>query len=279
MRAHDAGVSLRADAGVMVHFTDVRSAGGSLADAGQGLTGRDAQMVQAAWRAVGDWADFPAGGGPRPLVLLDGPVRVDRGFATGDAKLAFLLGVVEAEAGVAEEAVQTLRRPASGKGPRPRGPLRVSAAERSEADFATDRGSQRLPAWKLEAVDALGPIWVLTGVEQARCWLPSKGAGQEGTGPHLLRSGSIGAESHELVVEFIGGSERLFRYDVEVLETPTAVCVVPLPRMNVRLAPNRMITAEGHPRKVRVTLSQHLGGRVLVNLDGTPVSVTHGEPP
>jgi len=236
-------------------------------------------MVRAAWRAVAGWADFPASAGPRPLVLLHGPVRVDRGFATGDAKLAFLLGVVEAEAGVAEEAVQSLRRQASGTGPRPRAPLRVSAAERSEAEFATDRGYRRLPAWKLDAADMLGPIWVLTGEAQSRCWSPSKVASQERFGPHLLRSGSIGADSRELAVEFTGGSEHLFRYDAEVIETPTAVCVVPLPRMTVRLAPGRAATTEGHPRKVRVTLTERLGGRVLVNLDGTPVSVAPGEPP
>lgn len=247
--------------------------------AGQGLPDRDAEMVRAARRAVAGWAEFPAGADPRPLVLLDGPVRVSKGFATGDAKLAFLRGVVEAEAGVPEEAVRPLRRPAAGTGPRPRGQLRVVAAELSEAEFATDRGRQRLPAWRLEAADALGPIWVLTGEAQARCWSPSESASQERIGPRMLRSGTVGADGRELVVEFTGGSERLFRYDAEVMETAAAVCVVPLPRMTVRLAPGTAITAEGHLRKVGVTLAERLGGRVLVNPDGTPVPVTPDEAP
>jgi hypothetical protein len=117
---------------------------------------------------------------------------------------------------------------------------------------------------------------VLTGEAQARCWSPSSQASQERTGPHLLRSGTVGADGRELAVEFTGGGERLFRYDAEGIETPAAVCVVPLQRMTVRLAPGTAITAEGHLRKVCVTLAGRLGGRVLVNLDGTPVAVTPG---
>ena len=90
----------------------------------------------------------------------------------------------------------------------------------------------------------------------------------------MLRSGIVGAHGRELDVEFTGGSERLFRYDAEVIETLAAVCVVPLPRLTARLAPGTAITTEGHPRKIRVTLAERLGGRVLVNLDGTPVAVT-----
>jgi hypothetical protein len=249
--------------------------------AGRGSPDRDAETVGAARRAVAGWAEFPVDADPRPLVLLGGLVRVDRGFATGDAKLAFHLGVVEAAAGVPEEAVQLLRRSGAARtGRRPRGQLRVVAAERSEAEFATDRGHQRLPAWRLEAADTLGPIWMLTGQAQTRCWSPSTPASQEQIGPHMLRSGTVGADGRELAVEFTGGSDRLFRYDAEVIETPAAVCVVPLPRMAVQLASGTAITAEGHLRKVRVTLAERLGGRVLVNLDGTPVPVTpEGEAP
>jgi hypothetical protein len=246
----------------------------------KGSPDRDAEMVLAGRRAVTGWAEFPAGADPRPLVLLSGSVRVDKGFATADAKLAFHLGIVEAAAGVPEEAVQLLRRSGAARtGPRPRGQLRVNAAERSEAEFATDRGRQRLPAWRLEAADTLGPIWVLTGEMQAQCWSPSKPASQERIGPHMLMSGTVGAHGRDLAVEFIGSSERLFRYDAEVLESPAAVCVVPVPRMTERLASGTAITAEGHLRKVRVTLAEPIGGRVLVNLDGTPVPVTPVEAP
>ncbi|HUB37781.1 MAG TPA: hypothetical protein VMA72_02910 [Streptosporangiaceae bacterium] len=78
-------------------------------------------------------------------------------------------------------------------------------------------------------------------------------------------------------MEFIGGSRQLFGYDAEAIETQTAVCVAPLPRMTVRLTPRTAISAEGHLRRVLVTLAESLGGRVLVNLDGTLVPVTWGE--
>lgn len=120
---------------------------------------------------------------------------------------------------------------------------------------------------------------MLTAEAHARCWSPSGPASREQAGPHSLRSGTVRADTHDLAVEFTGGSEQLFRYDAEVIETQAAVCVVPLPRITVRLAPRTAISAEGHLRTVRVTLAESLGGRVLVNLDGTPVPVTRGEAP
>jgi hypothetical protein len=85
----------------------------------------------------------------------------------------------------------------------------------------------------------------------------------------MLRSGTVGAGGRELAVEFTGGSERLFRYDAEVIETPAAVCVVPLPRMTVRLAPAPRSPRKAM-RKVRLILAGRLGGRVLVNPGWTP---------
>jgi hypothetical protein len=224
---------------------------------------------------VARWAEFPAGAVPRPLVLLYGPVRAE-GFTTGDAKAAFEQGAVEAAAGVLEEAVHLLRRAAAQPTARRmplQGPLRVSAAELSEAEFATDRGRQRLPAWRLDAADALGPVWVLTAETQARCWSPPR-AGAERTGPWLLKSGITWLDDAKLDVSFTGGSEQLYDYDVEVIETPAAVCVVPLQRMTRQLAPGTYVITAGHRRQVSVTLAGPLGGRVLVNLNGTPVPVT-----
>jgi len=47
-------------------------------------------------RAVALWAEFPALADPRPIVLLHEAVRAEAGFMTGNAKMAFLLGVIEA---------------------------------------------------------------------------------------------------------------------------------------------------------------------------------------
>ncbi len=40
-------------------------------------------------------------------------------------------------------------------------PLLIRSAVRADTEFVTDRGRRRLPAWRLDAADALGPIWVL----------------------------------------------------------------------------------------------------------------------
>jgi hypothetical protein len=106
----------------------------------------------------------------------------------------------------------------------------------------------------------------------------------ERPGPRLLRSGVTAPESRELAVAFTGGGERLFRYDAEVIETAVAVCVVPLRRMTEHFAQEAAVAAAAHrrmavaavgyPRTVHVPLAEPLGGRVLVNLDGTPVPVT-----
>ena len=228
----------------------------------------------AAQRAVARWTDFPVSVEPRPLVLLHGPVQIERGFSSGSAKVAFGLGQVEADEGIPAEVLRSLRVPRVWTPNPPDARLRVSAAVRGEVDFATDRGVQALPAWRVDAVDALRPIWVLTERLQSRCWAPPAPVSAEPLGPHILSSGTIGPDGRDVVVTFVGGKEQLFRYDVEVVQAPTAVSVVPLRRPTDALSAGAFVTLEGHARTVAVRLEGPLGARVLVNLDGTPVPVT-----
>lgn len=179
---------------------------------GHGSAERDVQMVRAGRRAVARWAGYPVHADPRPLVLLSGPVRADAGFATGDAKAAFLQGAVEAADTAAEEAVRLMVAPQVRTGGRLRVPLLVTAAERSETDFATDRGPRRLPAWRVAAVDALGPIWVLIPEVLSDCWSPPDMPGGEPAGPPIVSSATVGPDHCQLV----GGSDDLFRYDADV---------------------------------------------------------------
>ena len=51
-------------------------------------------LVWARW-AVARWDAFPAERLPRPLVLVGQRAFVEQGFATGEAKLAYLEGRVE----------------------------------------------------------------------------------------------------------------------------------------------------------------------------------------
>jgi hypothetical protein len=61
-------------------------------------------------------------------------------------------------------------------------------------------------------------------------------------------------------VAFVGGSKRLFRYDAEVLETPTAVSVAALERMIEELPAGQMVTLEGHQRTVEIRLVEPWAG-------------------
>jgi len=100
---------------------------------------------RSAARAVSGWAQFPADASPRPIVLLHSVVRVEDGFLSGNAKLAFLDGVIEAAEGVPEEPVRLMRVPQA-SAPAPGAPLHVTGAVLAESTFATDRGPCTLPA-------------------------------------------------------------------------------------------------------------------------------------
>lgn len=225
---------------------------------------------QAATGAVARFAEFPALDDPRPIVLLDEAVHAQGGFVTGDAKMAFLQGVIEAAEEVPKEPVRLMRVARLRVHP-PRAPLLVRGAVLAEAAFATDRGRQVLPAWRVEAVDARGPIWVLAEEVLSRCWSPPVVPDDEASGPHILVRARIDPTGRDLAVDFVGGSETLFDYEAETVETRTAVTVVPQQRIKRTLPSRTAITAEGHPRRVHVRLKEPLGSRVLVNLDGTPV--------
>ena len=235
------------------------------------VTRMDERDRRSAIKAVDIWAGFPAGATSRPIVLLHGPMRSEGDFKTSDAKIAFLQGAVESAAEVPEEALRLMRLPQV-RGPLPAAPLRVVDAVLSEAGFATDRGLLTLPAWRVTALDTQGPIWVLSADAHAHCWSPPPDPGGW-AGPHLLSGATSDADDLGLTVQFVGGGVTVFRYEPEVVETATAVAVVPLERSIQEFRPGIAFTHEGHPRQVRVRLSEPLRGRVLVNLDGAPVEV------
>ena len=91
------------------------------------------------------WSKFPARRLPRPVVLLGSRVS-SGGFATGAAKEAFLSDAVDVAVDVPVGVLEALpRRRSQFSG----SPITVMAANADEADFQTDRGTQRLPAWRL----------------------------------------------------------------------------------------------------------------------------------
>ena len=219
--------------------------------------------------AVERWTRFPATADPRPTVLLDSPVRSEDGFTNTDAKIAFCSGTVESAEDVPDEPLRLLRSAGDGGFP-PK--LRCSSLgpsfPRRYSPPIVGNGLSRHGESKPTA--ALGPIWAVAET-LGRCWTPPRN--REQLGPHMLGSALVGADQRSLNVTFVGGREDLFRCDAEVLEATTAVTVVPLQRLTRELPSRTAITLEGHPREVRVVLREALGGRVLVNLDGSPIPV------
>jgi hypothetical protein len=235
---------------------------------------QDAVAIQVAGRALTLWESFPTGD-PRPIVLIHGPVLLCQGFDTAEAKRAMQYGVVAADETVALEPLETIRTHSSDQTNQrmPKDPLWIESATLMETTFSTDRGLALLPAWKIEAVNAIGPIWVLEAQPLACCWLGHLAPKGQQQGPHILNSARIRVDECELEMEFIGGSERLFRYESAVVESSTAVSVVPLARLVKDLPHGTAIAAQGFRREIVVRLSSPLGSRVLVNHDGSPVEV------
>lgn len=238
---------------------------------GEQLDRQTAGSLEWARWAVARWSAFPVDESPRPLVLVESRVRVERGFATGAAKLAFVEGRVETTVRLPEGVMDSLRRrdrPTRSVGGEA---LTIGAATPDEADFVTDRGPQRLPAWRLSAQDALGCIWVLD--PKVADWKPAADAA--GTYPQVQQPGhrggmpvEVGQDDRSLLVYWLGGAPNLERYPrAEVVESRTAVAIVPV---GEDIGPPGPRTAVGYRHRVPALLSEPLRARVLIDLNGNP---------
>lgn len=229
-----------------------------------------AGLEWARW-AVERWSAFPVDENPRPLVLVESRVRVEQGFTTGPAKLAFVDGRVESTIKLPERVMDTLRRrghPARSVGGEP---LMIHAAALEEIEFLTDRGPQRLPAWRLSAEDALGAIWVLD--PDVADWKPATDAAAshpqvQGPGHRGGMPVEVDQDDRSLLVHWLGGAPNFERYpSAEVVESRTAVAVVPV---GEDIGPPGPRTAVGYVHRVPAVLREPLGARVLIDLNGNP---------
>ena len=237
------------------------------------MTPRDANGLQFAELALSRWTSFPIAD-PRPIVLMHDPVLVTAGFNTGDAKIALHYGLVVAHNSVAEEPLRTIRACGAHRtDQRISSPLEVVSATHSRTSFLSDRGPALLSAWELVALDALGPIWVLDDSTLARCWVPPVVPEGEQQGWHLLNSVTIGPDDRELTVVFTGSPPGFYDYEAAVLESDSAVTVLPMPRLIVELPDGSAFRPVGVLRQISATLSRPLGNRVLVDNDASPVPV------
>ena len=251
-------------------------------------------------RGAQAWAGFAVDANPRPIVLLgedtEGP---DKGFATGDAKLAFLSGQLRWDIDVpsgqrtmngyplmtATEAAERLR-PAGSKKPDTSVVLAITSATLSSAEFQTDRGLRALPAWRFGLTDANSYVYVLAIGLSARAQVPDE----------TLSYGSLraaaSADGRNITIRFVARHDSTdpcdppYTSSLEVVQTRTAVALAitmhPLPVRSstgeiacglvgsVDTAP----VTEGAPNTRTIELDEPLGARVVVDGNGSPYQVT-----
>jgi hypothetical protein len=225
------------------------------------------ESLDAARWAVERWAGFPVDRVPRPLVVWH-TAYSDGGFRSGEAKEAFLYGRVSAPAAVPEAVLAAI---AEFSGPPPAGlePLVITAAEESSAEFWTDRGKRRVPAWRLESEEANGPLCVLA----AESWSPAPPTWRPPASRHMHFSAVMSADQRTLTVSFVGGPPAHADYPrAEVVESDRAVAVVPV-EVDL-LPPGTWRAPVGCERVVEARLARPLGAPVLVDLDSSPCEVT-----
>jgi hypothetical protein len=226
------------------------------------LLDRQRQQVQ---RRLQAWAGFPAEQHPRLLVVLS-PAAVVGSADGAQGERAFSASGVEAVPGFPEDVLLALRAYCCAEG----GPsVLATIATLKTAEFATDRGSQRLAAWEIHARPAPSPIWVLAPSVSQRVWHPP------------------GLEEHELVwrgttamlhpdgrtfrLQFPGIPRAFADYvNTEVHESGGAVAVIPVPKDIGPSGPRALLAQQ---RSVTVCLAEPLASRVLLDANGTPVVV------
>jgi hypothetical protein len=230
----------------------------------------------AAW-AIARWERFPLEKEPRPLVLVGPPAWPERGFRSGDAKIAFLHGLVAAGQPLPEGLTRILGQQRISAGPPAAEPLVIEGVDLAQAEFLTDRGRRSLSAYRLTGPDIDGALWVLDPVLATQVWAPGAGEPPPGQGtPHRSQSCAVDASDRRLRATFVGGPPEWIRYDdAEVIASTKAVVVLPIA---TDIGPPGARTMAGFRREVEVELDEPLGGRVVVDLDATPVVVEASVP-
>jgi hypothetical protein len=228
-------------------------------------------LVWARW-AVARWDAFPAERQPRPLVLVGERAFVEQGFATGEAKLAYLDGRVESAVSIPTPVLTALvQELGAGRSERAGPPLVITDAVHAETEFPTDRGRRQLPAWRLTAIDALGPIWVLDRELAPGEWQPAEPpaiprpalqAPLNYPGNHVV----VGPGDATLTLHFTGARPEYERYpEAEIIESAMAVAIVPRAE---DIGPPGIRILPGYGHQITVQLASPIGPRVFVDLHG-----------
>ena len=194
-------------------------------------------VPDAAWMALlaDRWATFPARAQPRPIVLVAEAEHVP-GFATDETKIAW---VQERDSA-------------------------PTTASPDPAPFATDRGPQLLPCVHVAAAGALGTI-TRADLSKVDVWSPT-GRPSDEHWYSAVEATSDPADPLVLKWRFVGSPEAYTDYpDAEVMETATAVVVIPRPVERPGTGARR---SSAQTREVAAQLQSPIGGRVLLEVYG-----------
>jgi hypothetical protein len=208
----------------------------------------------------------------------------ERGFRSGEAKLAFHYGDIEPVVPLRAGVLDVLRANAPSPGPlgqrRWSHALLITQADPDSAVFATDRGRREYPAWRLGGPEVDGALWALDPAIAATRWQPPRPAPPkpfEGE-PHRGASAVIERDERTLNFSFVGGPPEFSEYpSAEVIETDQAIVVLPVERCVGPPGPAAMPLV-GFGRTVTVRLARPLRERVVVDLDASPVPVATARP-
>ena len=240
-------------------------------------------------QAAARWSSFPVDAVPRPIVLTGRGVRLgDRAgnfkFLDGASKQAFVSGMIHGATGVPDEPVELLRRLGRAHLNRPETAtsLLLTRAERSEAEFWTDRGRRVLSAWRIETSGARGAIWALDVDALSRCWCPPAPDPTDPRPPPQDLMHDLGidratlfGDAMTLRLRFKAKAESMATYQALVVETPTALCIAPVEQQT--RSTEAGATWHHASRELTARLTLPLDARVVVNLGGNPVTVLSWE--
>lgn len=208
------------------------------------------------------WSEFPLNIQPRPLIILEDRCRIEGGFASGQAKEAWLDGAIDLGEAPAE---LRLHLPAHREVDRPHQPLFVTAVASESVPFRCDRGPRQLPALRLSVSDLQGS-WVILDPEVDVWWPVADEAEGGSVGPATIEGDGVTVH----IPAFGGVFTDFHRAEFEEHQTyvvgRTITSTRPVP-------PGTAIEMVGIRRMVTGRLQAPLGNRLLVTLEGQPMCV------
>lgn len=242
-------------------------------------------------RALQAWSGFPVTDTPRPVVMVGQRVAAPAGgFPTGDAKVAFGQGLIEAPSSLptgpataegyplitaAAAWAELTAVPGRTGIPTPTTPLVTTAVRFGSGTFETDRGPRDLPAWLFSFQGMTDPAAVLALAPPAVVFPPAS-AGYPSRDPSVMGA-LLDADGRTLTIKVFGAPAGTgpctADYTLDVAESSTAVAFLVVTHTHGQAGP--ACISIGVLRKVTTTLGAPLGARVLASAATTlPIPVT-----